>query len=138
MDGGSMRAGAVAGLRRCRHAAAAARLVMERTRHTLLAGDQATQFAKEMGLPVGEAMEDEWSRQAHQRWCGGVQGVAGKQGLVGTRGPPAPGIASLPARISSPHSFFWCCLQEGAWLSAKFQAGGQARPFPVVWALPAF
>ena len=43
-------AGAVAGLRRIKQAALTARLVLEHTRHTLLAGDLATQFAVEMGL----------------------------------------------------------------------------------------
>lgn len=45
-----LQAGAVAGLRRIRQAARTARLVMEHTRHTLLAGDLATQFAVQMGL----------------------------------------------------------------------------------------
>lgn len=43
-------AGAVAGLRRIKQAARTARLVMEHTSHTLLAGDLATRFALEMGL----------------------------------------------------------------------------------------
>ena len=50
MDGTTMDVGAVADLRRVKDAARAARLVLEHTSHTLLAGDQATQFALEMGL----------------------------------------------------------------------------------------
>ena len=51
MDGTTMRSGAVAGLRRVRHAIAAARLVLEHTTHTMLAGDLATLFALQNGLP---------------------------------------------------------------------------------------
>lgn len=50
MDGGSFNAGAVAGLRRVKNAIGVARAVMEHTRHTLLSGDLATQFAREMGF----------------------------------------------------------------------------------------
>ena len=67
MDGDRMRAGAVADLRRCKAATAAARLVMERTRHTLLAGDQATQFAADMGLPLGSLSTEE-SREVQRKW----------------------------------------------------------------------
>lgn len=67
MDGDSMRAGAVAGLRRVRAAASAARLVMERTSHSLLAGDLATRFAVEMGLPEG-GLSTEESRRAYREW----------------------------------------------------------------------
>lgn len=50
MDGVSFNAGAVAGLRRVKNAIGVARAVMEHTRHTLLSGDLATKFAKEMGF----------------------------------------------------------------------------------------
>lgn len=69
MDGTSMRAGAVANLRRCRHAARAARLVLDRTTHSLLAGEQADRFAGEMGLPLEPSLADDWSRQAFASWC---------------------------------------------------------------------
>lgn len=67
MDGDTMRAGAVAALRRIRHATSAARLVMERTTHSLLAGDQATRFAVEMGLEEG-SLQTEESRAVHKAW----------------------------------------------------------------------
>ena len=67
LDGTTMNAGAVADLRRVKNAAAAARLVLEHTSHTLLAGDQATAFALEMGLeasnlttPQSRAMWEQW------------------------------------------------------------------------------
>jgi N4-(beta-N-acetylglucosaminyl)-L-asparaginase len=50
MDGGSMKSGAVAGLRRVRDAIGVARAVLEHTTHTLLAGDLATEFAVQNGF----------------------------------------------------------------------------------------
>lgn len=49
MDGASKRAGAAAGLRDVVHPVAVARAVMEKTRHILLAGDGATNFARAQG-----------------------------------------------------------------------------------------
>lgn len=69
MDGTSMRAGAVANLRRCRHAARAARLVLDYSTHALLAGEQADRYAAEMGLPLEPSLADDWSRQAYESWC---------------------------------------------------------------------
>lgn len=50
MDGASGRAGAVALVRRVRNPVLAARAVMERTPHVLLAGAAADRFARETGL----------------------------------------------------------------------------------------
>ncbi len=50
MDGRTLACGAVANVTTIRHPIAAARLVMERTRHVLLAGPGADQFAARMGL----------------------------------------------------------------------------------------
>ena len=52
MDGSSLRAGAVAGVRATRNPVLAARAVMEKTRHVLLCGDGADRFAAEVGLAV--------------------------------------------------------------------------------------
>ncbi|KAM0323480.1 hypothetical protein ACHAQA_008760 [Verticillium albo-atrum] len=51
MDGITMKAGAVAALRRVKNAIGVARAVLERTSHTLLAGDLATAFAAANGFP---------------------------------------------------------------------------------------
>lgn len=67
MDGSTMEAGAVSDLRFVKHAIATARLVMERTRHTMLAGLHATQFAREMGLHM-DSLETEASAAAHAQW----------------------------------------------------------------------
>ncbi|KAM5341542.1 hypothetical protein ACJ41O_014573 [Fusarium nematophilum] len=50
MDGGTMKSGAVAALRRVRDAISVARHVLEHTTHSLLAGDQATDFATQNGF----------------------------------------------------------------------------------------
>jgi beta-aspartyl-peptidase (threonine type) len=57
MDGATLKAGAVAGVRTVRNPIALARLVMERTRHILLIGEGAEQFATEMGV---ERVENSW------------------------------------------------------------------------------
>jgi L-asparaginase / beta-aspartyl-peptidase len=54
MDGATLRAGAVAAVRRIRNPILAARAVMDETRHVLLGGDGAERFAREHGL----ALED--------------------------------------------------------------------------------
>ena len=51
MHGPTHGGGAVAGLKNIMHPAAVARMVMQRTRHVLLVGDYATQFAREHGFP---------------------------------------------------------------------------------------
>ena len=52
MDGETLRAGAVAAVRRIRNPILAARAVMERTRHVLLAGSSAERFARAQGLKL--------------------------------------------------------------------------------------
>ncbi len=52
MEGSSLRAGAVAGVRRTRNPVLAARAVMEKTRHVMLAGDAADRFAVGAGLVI--------------------------------------------------------------------------------------
>ena len=69
LPGSTMNVGAVADLRGVKSAARAARLVLERTTHSLLAGDQATAFALEMGLTASNlttsksaAMWEQWKK----------------------------------------------------------------------------
>ena len=54
MDGEGLRAGAVAAVKRIRNPVLAARAVMEKTRHVLLAGDGAERFAREQSLALEE------------------------------------------------------------------------------------
>lgn len=52
MDGSNLQAGAVAGVKHVKNPISAARLVMTKTRHVMLSGDGADQFAREQGLPM--------------------------------------------------------------------------------------
>lgn len=52
MDGKSLRAGAVAGITTVRNPISAARAVMEKSAHVLLAGDGAEAFARQVGLTM--------------------------------------------------------------------------------------
>ncbi|MES2835297.1 MAG: isoaspartyl peptidase/L-asparaginase [Pseudomonadota bacterium] len=65
MDGSTRRAGAVAALQGFRNPVVAARAVMDRTPHVMLAGEGAALFALDQGLePVGDAAA--WFTQAGQ------------------------------------------------------------------------
>lgn len=67
-DGTTMKSGAVAGLRRVRDAIAAARLVLDYTEHTLLAGDLATEFAVGFGGLAEENLTTPESAAACEEW----------------------------------------------------------------------
>jgi isoaspartyl peptidase/L-asparaginase-like protein (Ntn-hydrolase superfamily) len=68
------RCGAVACLRRVRHAARVARAVMERTPHVMLAGDAATAFALAQGF-CEENLLSPRAREAYQKWTAARSGV---------------------------------------------------------------
>ena len=52
MDGKTLNAGAVAGVKTIKHPISAARLVMERSKHVMLSGEGAETFANEEGLEI--------------------------------------------------------------------------------------
>eukprot|EP00094_Tigriopus_californicus_P002027 TCALIF_01953-PA protein Name:"Similar to USP46 Ubiquitin carboxyl-terminal hydrolase 46 (Pongo abelii)" AED:0.17 eAED:0.17 QI:0/0.8/0.63/0.90/1/1/11/530/644 len=64
MDGETFNVGAVAALRRVKSAISVARKVLENTHHSILAGSQATLFAKQMGF------EEEWlnTTESENKW----------------------------------------------------------------------
>ena len=64
MDGKGRRAGAVAGVTTVKNPIEAARAVMEKSRHVLLAGPGADRFAKEQGLAI---VDPAWFR-TEERW----------------------------------------------------------------------
>jgi len=64
MDGATLRAGAVAGLRRVKNPVRLARAVMERSAHVLLAGSGAEEFARETGI---ECVDPAWFH-TEERW----------------------------------------------------------------------
>lgn len=70
MDGKTMNVGAVASLRNIKDAIAVARYVLENTQHTLLVGEQATEFAVQMGFKE-ETLSTESSIASHNEWRAG-------------------------------------------------------------------
>jgi N4-(beta-N-acetylglucosaminyl)-L-asparaginase len=67
MDGAMHKAGAVAGLRGVRHAAAVALQVMRRTDHALIVGEGALKFARQMGFKEEDLLTPE-AREAWLAW----------------------------------------------------------------------
>lgn len=67
VDGVSLEMGAVGGLRGVQNAIGVARAVMEYTRHTMLVGDQASEFALAMGFPSAN-LTTPASQAAWQTW----------------------------------------------------------------------
>lgn len=81
MDGASGKAGAVAALQGFRNPVVAARAVMDRTPHVMLAGEGAALFAHDQGLePIGD--EEAWFTRAGQGEDNHPPGVLG-HGTVG-------------------------------------------------------
>jgi N4-(beta-N-acetylglucosaminyl)-L-asparaginase len=68
MDGDSSRVGAVGALRSVASAAAAARLVLDHSRHSLLVGSQASDFAASFGGMPLEPLTSDASDAAFARW----------------------------------------------------------------------
>ncbi|MBS0196584.1 MAG: N(4)-(beta-N-acetylglucosaminyl)-L-asparaginase [Planctomycetes bacterium] len=79
MDGPLHKAGAVAGLRRVRHAAAVAREVLRRTDHALLVGEGALRFAKQCGFKE----EDLLTPKAREGWLQWKASLSNKDGWIG-------------------------------------------------------
>merc|ERR1712062_103904 len=67
MDGDTFNVGAVANLRRVKSAISVARKVLDHTEHSMLAGDQATQFAIEMGFKE-ESLTTTESKHVWSEW----------------------------------------------------------------------
>lgn len=67
MDGSSMNIGAVAALRNVKDAISVAKHVLLNTKHTLLVGDQATQFALKMGF-VENSLQTNQSTEVWKNW----------------------------------------------------------------------
>ena len=108
MDGATLRAGAVAGVTMVRNPVDAARAVMEKSPHVLLAGPGADRFATEQGLAIVDPSyfrtEERWRqhasgarrrRQASARWADG--GAASTR--PATSRPRPPRAASTDKRF---------------------------------------
>jgi isoaspartyl peptidase/L-asparaginase-like protein (Ntn-hydrolase superfamily) len=95
MDGASLRAGAVACVRRIKNPIAAARAVMQSTEHVLLAGEGAERFARRHGLRIVPAAYFDTRRRLAalqrelQRKRGKLSGTASDLEAHGTVGAVA-------------------------------------------------
>ncbi|GMN41031.1 hypothetical protein TIFTF001_010243 [Ficus carica] len=68
MNGATMEVGAVAAMRYVKDGIRAARLVMEHTKHTLLVGERASDFAISMGLPGPTNLSSTESMEKWTKW----------------------------------------------------------------------
>lgn len=89
MDGDTVNVGAVGALRAVAGAAAAARLVLRHSRHSMLVGSQATAFATAFGGLPRERLDSNASDVAYAAWRAG-----------GCQVRPGAGQASAPARLT--------------------------------------
>jgi len=83
MDGEQLRAGAVAAVRHIRNPVLAARMVMEKTRHVLVAGDGAERLARKHGLDLEPSgyFQTERQREAMKRNLKNYHGTVGAVAL---------------------------------------------------------
>jgi isoaspartyl peptidase/L-asparaginase-like protein (Ntn-hydrolase superfamily) len=116
MDGSSLRAGAVAGVRRIRNPILAARAVMDKTRHVLLAGSGADRFAVEAGLAV--VPEDYYSTQAR------FLALKRLQAAEGEKRPDAASAADRHGTVGA------VALDEAGHLAAATSTGGFTNKMP--------
>ena len=119
MDGTTLRAGAVAGVRTVRNPITAARAVLERSAHVLLTGAGADEFAAEMGLetapPAWFRTEERWQQwQTLQAAAAHPTALPPKYGTVGAVAPAGGwgGVIALDRHggVAMPHStegLFW-------------------------------
>lgn len=106
MEGRRLRAGAVAGIEGIRHPITAARLVLEKTDHVLLAGEPATRFARHFGLAAQPRRASDRSGHPHQargftrtqRLFRALQGARGGTGRL--RGCGTVGAVALDVRAT--------------------------------------
>ncbi|MHA4808819.1 isoaspartyl peptidase/L-asparaginase [Flavitalea flava] len=99
MNGKTLAAGAVAGVRTIRNPITAARAVMERSEHVLLTGAGAEQFAKEAGL---EFADPSYFRTG-QRWQD-LQQALKEDSLKTAAGQPIPGRTPASNSVSDPQA----------------------------------
>ena len=93
MDGATLKAGAVAGVRHIRNPIELARMVMDRTAHVLLTGEGAEEFALEQGVALVPASyfytERRWQQLEEARRGGKVAAADIDIGYFGTVGAVA-------------------------------------------------
>lgn len=88
MNGQTLQAGAVAAVHHIAHPISLARLVMERTRHVMLVGDGAEEFAQAQGIGLvpNDYFITESQRLKFEQWKAQHSGAAGHLGAPGHLG----------------------------------------------------
>jgi beta-aspartyl-peptidase (threonine type) len=120
MDGGSGKAGAVAGVTTVKHPISAARAVMEQTRHVLLAAGGADTFAAEIGLETVEPgyyfTERRWNALQRRREGDGLAPL------------PAPAAAAEPSEAGPAYGTVGAlALDASGQLAAGTSTGGMTN-----------
>lgn len=94
MDGSTLACGAVAGVKTVRHPISLARLVMDKTKHVLLAGDGADRFGRDMGV---ELVDNTWfdTDRRREQW----RDAQTKEAAVVDAGPTEPADAGVKGTI---------------------------------------
>ncbi|MBN1425987.1 isoaspartyl peptidase/L-asparaginase [Candidatus Fermentibacteria bacterium] len=126
MDGATRMTGAVGALRGYLHAIAAARLVMERLPHVMLAGEGAARFAGEMGLEAAEMLTGE-ARAAHASWVR----KRGLDDLVnGVAHAPLTSLAWPMPTSRTGGTVIYLAMDRHGHLSAGASTSGWAYKYP--------
>ncbi|MBP2401363.1 Isoaspartyl peptidase precursor [Streptomyces netropsis] len=92
MRGSDLAAGAVAGVRSVRNPVSAARLVMEKTKHVMLAGEGADDFAARNGLPT-VTQEYYWTQRRWDELVKAKESTKAPKGGQTTKGGKGTGAA---------------------------------------------
>ncbi len=114
MDGARHRAGSVCNLHKIKNPISVARMVMEKTRHTTMAGEGALRFAIEMGFQPQQLLTDraldawlKWKNTPHHTtfWIDGENhdtiGMLGADGAHVVSGCSTSGLAwKIPGRVA--------------------------------------
>ena len=86
MDGATLRAGAVAGVKHVKNPVSLARLVMDKSPHVMLIGDGAETFARQQGMKLVPAKyfwtQKRWDQLQHARQLEKRNGYHGGMGLL--------------------------------------------------------
>ena len=98
MDGATLKAGSVAGVTRTRNPISLARAVMEKSKHVMLVGDGADQFARSVGL---EQVDPAYFF-TERRWEGLEKELNAQKLPIPTRPPNAPSPGKLISQGPQP------------------------------------
>jgi len=122
MEGATLRAGSVAGVRTIRNPISAARAVMERSEHVLLTGKGAEAFAKEQGLEI----VDPSYFYTPERWESLQR--AKKRDSLATTGTPNHSAAALQEHRASRYGTVGAvALDQQGHLAAATSTGGMTN-----------